>query len=109
MFDPRKHPQPIALIVFASLACLLLGGIASAAPSITLSKKSGPPTSRFLVSGRGFKPNVGVDIFFGTKDKALVVTNGKGEFHDARIHVPPSARPGKHWGTSLERNNAKGA
>jgi hypothetical protein len=50
-----------------------------------------------------------VDIFFGTKDKALVVTNGKGEFHDARIHVPPSARPGKHWGTSLERNNAKGA
>jgi hypothetical protein len=50
-----------------------------------------------------------VDIFFDTKDKALVVTNGKGEFHDAGIYAPRSARPGKHWVTALERNNDKGA
>jgi outer membrane protein assembly factor BamB len=91
------------------LACLLLSPISSATPSINLSKKSGPPTSRILVSGRGFEPNVGVDIFFDTKDKALVVTNAKGEFHDSRIYAPRSARPGEHWVTALERNNDKGA
>ena len=94
---------------FLLAACLLLSGIASAAPSITLSKKSGPPTSRILVSGSGFEPNVGVDIFFDTKDKALVVTNGRGEFHDATIYAPRSAHPGEHWVTALERNNDKGA
>ena len=26
-----------------------------------------------------------MDIYFDTKDKVLVVTDGKGEFHDARI------------------------
>jgi outer membrane protein assembly factor BamB len=109
MSDPRERSQPIASLVSLFLACLLLCGIASAAPSITLSKKSGPPTSKILVSGGGFEPNVGVDIFFDTKDRALVVTNGEGEFHDAGIFAPRSARPGEHWVTALERNNDKGA
>ncbi|HTZ95354.1 MAG TPA: hypothetical protein VMB18_03080 [Terriglobales bacterium] len=43
-------------------AFLLLSATAFAAPSITLSKKTGPPTSEILVSGSGFEPNVGVDI-----------------------------------------------
>jgi outer membrane protein assembly factor BamB len=90
-------------------ACLFLSGISSATPCITLSKKSGPPTSQLLVSGRGFEPNVGVDIYFDTKDEALVVTNSKGEFKDAKAHAPRSARPGQHWVTALERNNDKGA
>jgi outer membrane protein assembly factor BamB len=104
-----KRSKPITFLAFLFVACWLLCGIAIAAPSITLSKKSGPPTSGILVSGRGFEPNVGVDIFFDTKDNALVVTNGKGEFHDARIHAPRSAHPGKHWVTALERNHDKGA
>ena len=41
---------------------LLLLGTAVAAPTIVLSKKIGPPTSKILVSGKGFRPNVGVDI-----------------------------------------------
>jgi outer membrane protein assembly factor BamB len=109
MFDPRKCPNPITFFVFLFFVCLLLRGIASAAPSISLSKNSGPPTSRILVTGSGFEANVGVDIFFDTKDKALVVTNRKGEFHDARIYAPRSAHPGQHWVTALERNNDKGA
>jgi outer membrane protein assembly factor BamB len=83
--------------------------MASAAPSITLSKKSGPPTSKILVSGRGFDPNVGVDIYFDTKDELLVVTNGQGGFEKAKIQAPRQARPGQHWVTALERNNDKGA
>ncbi len=107
---PRKTPS--SLFVFSTVllvACLLLSGISSAAPRITLSKKSGPPTSQILVSGRGFEPNVGVDIYFETKDQALVITNGKGEFDNAKAYAPRSARPGKHWVTALERNNDKGA
>lgn len=109
MFTPQERSRPISFFAFLFLACLVLCGIASAAPSITLSKKSGPPTSKILVSGRGFEPSVGVDIFFDIKDKALVVTNGKGAFHDAGIYAPRSARPGEHWVTALERNNDKGA
>jgi len=89
--------------------CLLLSGVSGAAPCITLSKKSGPPTSKILVSGSGFEPNVGVDIYFDTKDEALVVTNGKGEFKDANAYAPRNAQPGQHWVTALERNNDKGA
>jgi hypothetical protein len=49
-------------------AFLLLAATANAAPTITLSKKIGPPTSEIRVSGSGFEPNVGVDIYFDTKD-----------------------------------------
>jgi outer membrane protein assembly factor BamB len=105
MCGPREHSQPITFFPFLCLACSLLCGIANAAPSITLSKHSGPPTSGILVSGRGFEPNVGVDISFDTKDEALVVTDGKGEFDNAKAYAPRSARPGEHWVTALERNN----
>jgi len=108
LFTPRKS-QPNIFCTSLFVSCLLLCGIAAATPSITLSKKSGPPTSRILVSGRGFEPNVGVDIYFDTKDEALVVTDGKGEFDNAKAYAPRSAHPGQHWVTALERNNDKGA
>jgi outer membrane protein assembly factor BamB len=108
MFNPRKRSQPITFFAFLLVTCFLCG-VASAVPSITLSKESGPPTSKILVSGSGFEPNVGVDIFFDTKDKALVVTNGKGEFRGAGIYAPRTAHPGQHWVTALQRNNEKGA
>jgi outer membrane protein assembly factor BamB len=108
MLNSPGRSQPITSWVFLFILWLLLCGISNAAPSIILSKRTGPPTSKILVSGRGFESNVGVDIFFDTKDKALVVTNGKGEFHDARIFAPRAARPGQHWVTALERNNDRG-
>src|SRR5580704_14290246 len=109
MATPQERCQPIIFSVFLFLTFFLLSGIASATPSITLSKKSGPPTSKILVSGRGFEPNVGVDIFFDTKDETLIVTNNEGEFQNAGVYAPRSAHPGKHWVTALERNNDKGA
>jgi hypothetical protein len=83
--------------------------VSSAAHSITLSRKFGPPTIRIFVSGSGFKPNADVDICFGTKDEVVVVTNRQGEFERAEIHVPRCACPGDHWITALERNNAQRA
>jgi len=110
---PSSRPPraPSGFLVFSILLVwsALLSGVSHAAPCITISKKSGPPTSQILVSGRGFESNVGVDIYFDTKDEALVVTNGKGEFKDAKAYAPRSARPGQHWVTALERNNDKGA
>jgi outer membrane protein assembly factor BamB len=107
---PPRTPSRLAnFCIFLFIAGLLLRGMASAAPSITLSKKSGPPTSQILVSGRGFEPNVGVDIYFGTRDEALVVTNNQGKFENAKAYAPRSARPGQHWVTALQRNNDKGA
>ncbi len=108
MFNPQGHPCPIFSAIILS-ACLILAGTASAAPFITLSKKSGLPTTRILVSGRGFEPNGGVDIYLDTKDEALIVTDGHGEFKNAGIRAPRTAPPGKHWVTALERNNDKGA
>jgi len=109
MCNPEERSRRINFLVRLFVACLLLCGLASAAPSITLSKKTGPPTSRIEVSGRGFEPNVRVDIFFDTKDEALVVTNSKGEFNKAGAYAPRSAHPGEHWISALERSNDKGA
>jgi hypothetical protein len=107
--QPRTPSRLFDSCSFLIAACLLLSGISIASPSINLSKKSGPPTSQVLVSGRGFEPNAEVDIYFDTKDEALVVTNSKGEFEDAKAYAPRSAHPGKHWITALDRNNDKGA
>lgn len=90
------------------LLVVLCARIAHAGPTINLSKKTGPPTSGIRVSGSGFEPNIGVDIYFDMKDEVLVVTNDNGEFHNARIHTPSNAHPGEHWITALERNNDKG-
>ena len=105
MFNPRKHPWPITCCAVLFVACCLLCGIASAAPSISLSNKSGPPTSRVLVSGRGFQANVIVDIYFDARDEKLVVSDGNGTFDHVEIHAPRSARPGEHWVTAREAKN----
>jgi outer membrane protein assembly factor BamB len=109
MSNPREFSRPTTFSIALFLACLLLTGMASGTPSIKLSKKSGPPTSKILVSGRGFAPNVGVDVYFDAKDEALIVTNGQGQFEDVGIHAPGSSSPGRHWVTALERDNDKGA
>ena len=55
MSDPRERSKPIIFLAFMVIACLLLCRTASAAPCIEVSKKSGPPTSKILVSGRDFE------------------------------------------------------
>jgi hypothetical protein len=93
MSNLQGRSQPINLLASVSLACLLLCGLASAAPSITLSKKSGPPPTLILVSGRGFAPNASVDIYFDSKDEAVVVADSAGSFSQIAIPAPASALP----------------
>jgi outer membrane protein assembly factor BamB len=104
MSDPRELSQTTFLGTLI-VACFLLCGIASASPSITLSRKSGPPTSKILVSGRGFEANASVDIYFDSKVERQVVTDGHGDFEKAEIRTPRSARPGEHVVKAVEQNN----
>ena len=95
MISSRKRSGTLARRASLFIVSLLLCGMANAAPSITVSPGSGPPTSRILVSGSGFGTNAGVDIFFDTRDEALVLTDGNGEFHNASVYAPRSAYPGR--------------
>jgi outer membrane protein assembly factor BamB len=107
-----NHPQlcrSATSFGFVLIVASLFAVAARTEPSITLSKKSGPPTSRILVSGRGFNPNVGLDIYFDSKKEALVVTDDKGGFENARIQAPRNALPGKHWVKALEGSFGNGA
>jgi hypothetical protein len=44
---------------------------ATAAPRVALTPASGPPTTTVTVSGTGFAPYEGVDLYFDTTDLAL--------------------------------------
>jgi eukaryotic-like serine/threonine-protein kinase len=85
-------------------ACLLLCATASATPSISLSRNSGPPTIRILVSGTAFDPNVQVKIYFDSTDEGQTTTDGNGDFGKA-IHVPRSALPGNHAVKAVDADN----
>src|ERR1051326_3764079 len=91
----------IATLLFSTLAC--------AAPSITLSQKTGPPTSQILISGSGFNANVQVDIYFDADDEAQVVTDTEGSFDSAKIHALQTALPGQHWVSALDLKDHLGA
>ena len=103
MSNPQGRSHSIKFLAFLAISGLLLCGTASATPSIVLSKKTGPPTSRILVSGRGFEPNTGVEIYFDTKDEAVATTNSAGSFSQIAIPAPASASPGTHWVSAVER------
>jgi hypothetical protein len=60
-----------------SMVMLLAGGVCFGGPAVSLSRKSGPPTSKFLVSGSGFRAHAEIDIYFDT--------NGRGESSYQRL------------------------
>ena len=109
MFLISKLSSNREKLCFVAIAILLLMDSCFAQPAITLSKSSGPPTTKLLVSGIGFAPNVGVDIYFDTTDETLVITDTNGSFHDAAAHALASSYPGKHWVTALQRYGGQGA
>ncbi len=66
------------------------------APTIVVSPATGPPGSAVQVSGAGFGPSEGVDVYFDTTDLALADTGATGSFGPVSITVPGSAVPGTH-------------
>jgi hypothetical protein len=90
-------------------AILFLAGSCFSQPAISLSPTDGPPTTSLLVSGSGFAPNAKIDIYFGTQDEAVAMTNGAGSFSQIAIPAPASALPGAHWVSAVERSGHSGA
>jgi len=108
MLIARKRSHQGSVCFGLSVAFLLLAGVASATPSITLSRKSGPPTIKVLVSGSGFNPKVEVDIYFDSKNLTRAMTDGEGGFQNARIDVPRWAHPREHVIKAVEdKGNAQ--
>jgi outer membrane protein assembly factor BamB len=86
----------------------LFCGLALAAPSITLSPRVGPPTTKVDVSGTGYGANAVVDIYFDTTDLCLVIATGSGDI-SCRIKVPKEAQPHAHWISAIQRGTNTGA
>lgn len=86
----------LMILVAAASAISLIGGAALAAPSVSLSAKSGHPGVSLTVAGGGFDPNTRVDVFFDTTDVAFAVSNGSGSV-TMPVTIPASAQPGQHW------------
>jgi hypothetical protein len=82
---------------FAPFFPLLLIAVASlnlSAQTLSLSSRSGPPTTRITVHGTGFPPATGITVAFG-RSVVPVVSDGSGAFQ-TQIVVPASAQPGVH-------------
>jgi len=90
-------------VCLLSIVVLLAVGVCVGQPVVSLSRKSGPPTSKLLVSGSGFNPSAEIDIYFDTKDEAKAISNGSGSFSNISIEAPASALPGKHWVSAVQR------
>jgi outer membrane protein assembly factor BamB len=109
MLTPREHSQPITFLVFLIIAYLQLCGPLSATPSIALSEKSGPPTTRLRVSGQGFHHETIVDIYFDKTYRSRRVTDRDGDFARVLVSVPRSALPGAHTISAVEVDNGSAA
>jgi eukaryotic-like serine/threonine-protein kinase len=97
-----------ASFLLVGIVFLLLGGF-SAGQTISLSPKSGPPTTKLNISGSGFSANSAVDIYFDTTDEALVITDGTGAFAKTTLKTPASAVPGQHWVSAVQRSTGTGS
>ena len=97
-----------ARFLLVGIVFLLLGGFSSG-QSVSLSPKSGPPTTKLSISGSGFSPNSAVDIYFDTTDEILVITDGTGALPKSTLKTPASALPGQHWVSAVQRSTGTGS
>ena len=86
----------------------LLRVAASAAPAVSLSPASGPPTTKVTVSGTGFAASSLIDIYFDITDLALTLSGPNGSF-SISLQAPAAAQPGAHWVTAVVRTSALAA
>jgi len=75
-----------------ALSILASWQMAQAAPALTLTPTSGPPTKQVTASGTGFSAFEAVDLYFDTEDLCLGVTDETGAF-SSTLKVPSAAPP----------------
>jgi outer membrane protein assembly factor BamB len=89
------------LSFFLTLTVSVTGGPTA---SITVSPKTGAPTSTTLLSGSGFGANGGAQIYFDSTPLVLVTADGSGVISGVPITVPKSSVPGLHSITARGQN-----
>src|SRR5579863_7331027 len=92
----RYFPRVFLIgVICLSLIIFSTSMVWASSPHITLTIKSGPPTSAVKVSGKHFGINEVVTITFDTTQIGTATTNSSGVF-SAKITIPGSATPGLH-------------
>jgi outer membrane protein assembly factor BamB len=89
----------VGLIV--GIVLVVSGGLpvsaeSTAAPGLTLSRSSGPPTTRISASGSAFGASEAIDLFFDGTPFGAVNADANGSFSGKTLRVPASAKPGTH-------------
>src|SRR5438034_11791713 len=94
-----RSPLRVSLVAALSAACLVLAlqPIAAKASSatLTLSKMSGPPTTRTVAIGAAFGANEVVDITFDARALSSALADQGGSFFQ-EVGIPRNAVPGPH-------------
>src|SRR5438094_8541580 len=81
--------------------------VAFAAPAVTSSPASGPPTTKITVTGTGFGANAAVDVYFDLTDLCLALASDTGGF-TCTIKAPQDAQPQTQWISAVQRNTGTG-
>ncbi len=76
-------------------------GLPLARPSLSLTPKSGPPTTSVEITGTGFAPNEAVEVYFDEVDVDTWFADSSGALEGVGLQVPVSAVPGLHWLTVM--------
>jgi eukaryotic-like serine/threonine-protein kinase len=93
----------------AIIAALLWSGLCFSQISVTVSPKSGPPTTKTSVSGSGFTSGAEINIYFDTTLETSTTADSTGSFSNVAITIPAAATPGKHSVSADEISNGTGA
>ncbi len=88
------------------IVTLLLTGPCFSQAAVTVSPKSGPPTSKVLVSGGGFSADAKIAIYFDRTSAGSTTTDSSGAFSNLTIKLPASATPGQHQVSAQESGGA---
>lgn len=110
MKNPQRTRQAWLLLLVVLLpASLLLPSTAEGIPSLKLSRRVGPPTTRVVLSGTGFDPEKIVKVFFGKTYLTECVTDRKGDFFHVVIDIPRKATPRSYDVSAVEQPNGNSA
>src|SRR5882724_8810176 len=101
-------PLKTGVAVLSLWAAAMLCETAIAAPAMSLSSLTGPPTTTVTVSGTGFTASALVDIYFDTTDLCLTIAGGTGNIRCV-IQIPKDAQPQTHWISAVQRSTSIGA